>query len=212
MGIHVFENKQLEKIIKEIPFVVFDTYRDNKDMDFVVTDDFNGSYKAVKYMIGLNHKRIAYLSYPKIYTGQERLKGYKQALVDNNIDVDDKLIIESGALEENGYNTTKILLNKKNLPTGIFAFNDPVAWGAYKAIKEKGLKIPDDISLIGYADLPQSSLMDVPLTTVRQPRHKIGNVITERIIGRIEGKIKNNESNKVIVKTELVVRQSTRKL
>ena len=149
-----------------IPVIAFDRFFDNLNCPLVVTDNKNGAKDVVEYLISLGHTRIACISgsLAKLYS--ERLDGYKQALKENGISYDEKLVRNGDYRYESGYVLTKELLREH--PTAIFVCNDMMAYGAYKAIEEQGMSIPEDISVVGFDDLMFSSLLSVPLTTVSQ--------------------------------------------
>ncbi|MCM1289649.1 MAG: LacI family transcriptional regulator [Corallococcus sp.] len=149
-----------------VPVIAFDRSFDNLKCPLVVTDNKNGAKDIVEYLIGLGHKRIACISGSNARLYSERLDGYKQALSENGIEYDGNLVRNGDYRYESGYLLTKELLCEK--PTAIFVCNDMMAYGAYKAIEENGLSVPDDISVVGFDDLMFSSLLSVPLTTVRQ--------------------------------------------
>lgn len=149
-----------------IPVIAFDRFFDNLNCPLVVTDNKNGAKDIVEYLISLGHTRIACISGSNAKLYSERLDGYMQALSENGIAYDQKLVRNGDYRYESGYLLTKELLLEK--PTAIFVCNDMMAYGAYKAIEENGMSIPDDISVVGFDDLMFSSLLSVPLTTVRQ--------------------------------------------
>lgn len=149
-----------------IPVIAFDRAFDNLRCPLVVTDNKGGAKDIVEYLISLGHTRIACISGSNAKLYSERLDGYMQALSENGIAYDKKLVRNGDYRYESGYQLTKELLREK--PTAIFVCNDMMAYGAYKAIEENGLSIPDDVSVVGFDDLMFSSLLSVPLTTVRQ--------------------------------------------
>lgn len=149
-----------------IPVIAFDRAFDNLDCPLVVTDNKNGAKDIVEYLISLGHTRIACISGSNAKLYSERLDGYMQALSENGITYDKNLVRNGDYRYESGYTLTKELLDEK--PTAIFVCNDMMAYGAYKAIEENGMSIPDDVSVVGFDDLMFSSLLSVPLTTVRQ--------------------------------------------
>ncbi|MBU0478805.1 GntR family transcriptional regulator [bacterium] len=197
---------------KHIPIVLVDRYFPHlaSVIDYVVSDNEGGAYKAVEYLIKLGHKKIAHITGLHHYTSiEDRIKGYKKALLDNKIKVDEALI-KRGASTENwvkvGYNLTSQLFEDNTKFTAIFANNDSTAIGAIKAIKENGLNVPEDISVIGFDDNPQASLLEVPLTTVAQLRYDIGTKAAQILLDKIEGKLKAPQH--VVLKTKLIIRKS----
>ena len=204
-------NKELEeKLNIKVPIVSLDRNVYFKGIvGKIEVDGFSGAYDAVTYLIKLGHKKIMLLSgqlntKPSI----DRLEGYKEALFNNGIDFDDKLIIVGRYSSDFGYESMKSMTIDKDV-TAIFCANDLIAIGAMNALKEKGIRIPQDISIVGYDDIYISSLVTPPLTTVRQPSYEIGYMAIETLINILEGK--NTLSNKVEVKLELIIRESTSK-
>ena len=133
------------------------------------------AYDATNYLIKLGHKKIGIISSPqKIKIFQNRLKGYKQSLVDNNIEYRKDFVVEGEESIESGYRTIKELLTKVDDFTAIFAMCDFMAFGVYRYCQEKNIKIPDDISVISIDDIYTSALITPPLTTMAQQKYEIG--------------------------------------
>lgn len=193
----------------KVPFVLIDKYIDGLECNYVGTDDRGGAYEAVTHLIKLGHKRIAYISGPRnASSNQARLQGYHKALIDNNITPDRDLVAGDGFLEEDGHMAGKTLLElaSKKRPTAIFAVTDLCAFGALQTIKEKGLRVPEDMAIVGFADVKTASIATVSLTTVRQPAREIG----EQAVQILLEEIKNGTGGikKVVLKPELVIRKS----
>lgn len=169
-----------------VPVIAFDRFFDNLKCPLVVTDNKSGARDIVEYLISLGHRRIACISGSNSQLYSERLDGYMQALSENGIDYDKNLVRNGDYRYESGYNLTKELLCAK--PTAIFACNDMMAYGAYKAIEENGMSIPEDISIVGFDDLMFSSLLSVPLTTVRQDVAGMCEKICSLTLDAIHGK------------------------
>lgn len=132
-------------------------------------DNFNGAYQATKYLISLGHTKIAHITgYAGQFSTVERLGGYQKALADSGINLDSALIGKGNYLRGGGYAATKKLLEESN-PTAIFYANDSMAVGGMRAIFEKGMKVPDDISVVGFDDIEIASFLQPTLTTVRLP-------------------------------------------
>jgi len=147
-----------------LPIVIFDCLEPT-DLDYITTDRAKGSYEAVNYLIKLGHKKIAYAGTSESPGIWSKLTGFKKALLDNNISLDNNMIIESRGTETAGYRVMKAMLKRKERPSAILAHNDLAAIGMMKAIKQAGLKIPEDFSIIGYDGIESSLYTEVPLTT-----------------------------------------------
>lgn len=168
-----------------VPVIAFDRFFDNLKCPLVVTDNKKGAKDIVEYLISLGHKRIACISGSNARLYSERLDGYMQALSENGIAYDEKLVRSGDYRFESGYALTKELLKER--PTAIFVCNDTMAYGAYKAIEENGMIIPNDISVVGFDDLMFSSLLSVPLTTVRQDIEGMCEKICELTLDALHG-------------------------
>ena len=137
----------------------------------------------------------------------DRLQGYKAALADCGIPLREEWVIEGDYQQQTGYESTKRLLQSADpRPTAIFASNDLSAFGALDAARECGLRIPDDISIIGFDDIPQSSVIYPKLTTVRQPLEQMGIVAAQMLLAQIENP--GHTPQRVALPTQLVIRDS----
>ncbi len=197
---------------QKIPFIFFDrTFNDNNfETSMVVVDDFEGAQIAVEHLIKKGYQRIAHLAGPEfIPISRERLDGYKSALKKYNIRYDKQLVIHGGFNEEDGIIGFQKILQLKKMPDAIFAVNDPVAIGAFMQIKQNGLKIPDDIALIGFSDNPVMSLIEPAVTTVKQPMYEIGQTAAKLLLEQIENDKGTFKPREEVLKTELIIREST---
>ncbi len=207
------ENLTILQELKEekFPFVLIDRHYQGENFNCVLTNDEEAAFEAVDYLISLGHKRIGYIAGPSsCSTSKERFSGYKKALIKSKIPFEEELVIGNGFNEEDGYKAMKRFFQLKELPTAIFCINDPAAIGTFKAIKEKGLNIPDDISLIGFANLSPTEILEIPLTTVNQPKHQMGEVACKRLLEIIEKK--DTKPKKIILESKLIIRSSTKRL
>ncbi len=188
------------------PFVVWGAHRPGQKYCTVGSDNKNGAYMAVKHLIDTGHRRIAFFGnsiYPEI---EQRLEGYKQALSEAGIVLDEDLIITTGFSSRDGYaNTRDALLGKKLSFDAIFTVSDAIAMGAIKQLGEKNLRVPDDVAVSGYDDIPISAFCTPALTTVRQNTEEAGHHLVKCLMDQLSGK----EAESVILDTELIVRQSS---
>ncbi|MEX0720368.1 MAG: LacI family DNA-binding transcriptional regulator [Balneolaceae bacterium] len=189
--------------------VFFDRCVENIGASCVSVNDETSSYQITQHLIEHGYKSIAHLHGPnKVSVGRERLKGFKKALEDNELQVNDKWIVESGFRESGGYEAMNYILNlpKNEWPRGVVAVNDPAAFGAIKAIKEHGYSIPDDIAIVGFSDDIRAELLPCPLTTIRQPAFTLGKKAAEKLIKTIENEDEPIENIQIV--TEMIVRSS----
>lgn len=183
----------LELKADDVPVVLLVRNIDYK-VDAVVIDNFKASYRATKYLLELGHRDIALINgNPKLSLYSERLEGYKKALVDSGITIDESLIVRGIEGMEEAYIATKELFKGGVSPDAILATSDPKAYGIMGALKERGLSIPEDIALMGFDNLEMSRFMDPPLTTVSQPWYEMGVTSMNRLLELIDnGKVKGN--------------------
>lgn len=193
-----------------VPIVFFDRVCENIEASKVVVDDYKGAFNATQHLIDCGYRRIAHLAGTQdIFIGRERFRGYRDALKHNEISFDPNLVVFCGFNEEDGVSAIDQLLSQyQTLPDAIFAVTDPVAIGTFLRLRLLNYKIPDDIGIVGFSDNPIASLIDPPLTTVRQPAYEIGKSAAEILLDHIE----NNSTEIVhkVLKTELIVRKSTK--
>ena len=213
-GLLIISLEKETEVIKKIdtlklPTVVINQKINLPNVSYVATDDCNGGMKAVQHLLDLNHTKIALLGgTPKFYTSIERRQGYEQALQNAGIAIDPELILVGNFDKQKGYETIKALLEKRSDVTAIFAANDVMALGAYQAIKEKGLCIPDDISVVGFDNQEFCDLVDPPLTTIRKHRRVMGEKAADIILENIE---QTGSVQQVTLQTDLIIRKSTQK-
>ena len=189
-----------------IPFMILGRHFDNLNVDEVYNDEIKGGYIATNYLIEKGHKDIVMLNgYLFKSPAKMRLEGYKKALFDAHIEYKKEHVIIGDIDFYDGYKAIYKLIEKKKRFTSIFAYNDMLALGAIKALHEKGIKVPEDVLVIGYDDILFASISNPPLTTVRLDKRKMGAISFELLMERIEGR---KEAKKKILDVELVIRQS----
>ena len=188
-----------------IPFVVVGRDFENIEVDAIYNDEVKGGFLATEYLIKKGHKRIALINgflYKSPAKG--RSEGYKKALNKYRIPLDESLISVGDINIEDGHERTKQMLEKDLNFTAIFVYNDMMAFGAMQAIKEKGLRIPEDIGLVGYDDIPFSSLISPALTTIRLKKQELGIESVKLLLSRINGNRK--KTKKIMLDVELITR------
>jgi DNA-binding LacI/PurR family transcriptional regulator len=172
----------------------------------VETDDVTGSYLITRHLLELGHTQIAFLSGSNAAPwAQERLEGYRRALREAQIEPDDRLIFSAGATIEEGEKAALQALNESASMSAFQAANDLVAIGAATVLLNQGVKIPQDLSVTGFGNIPMSEHFRVPLTTVRQPKLRLGVAATEIMLKLRRGE--RPESRRLA--TEIIVRAST---
>jgi len=172
----------------------------------VEIEELVASYNATQHLLKLGHKRIAYLTGPPTAPwAHERFEGYRRALREAGLDVDDKLVFQSGSTIEDGTNAALQMLNEGCRATAVQAVSDLVAIGCANALLSQGLKIPDDISLVGFGNILTAEHFQVPLTTVRQPKFRLGIAAVDMMMGLIRGEKVQTKR----LPAELIERKST---
>jgi LacI family transcriptional regulator len=193
----------------DFPFVVIDPrYVVGEGVPSVGAAHSAGAKAGVDHLISLGHTRIAAITGPVDWCAtQYRIDGYHASMASAGILARPEWIVESDYLISGGYHAARQLLRLPELPTAIFAFNDNMAVGTMRAIREAGLRIPDDISLIGFDDLEIAAIVTPPLTTVRQPLEEMGRMAANLLTRLIDGQ--RVEALRVDLETRLVMREST---
>jgi LacI family transcriptional regulator len=196
------------------PIVFYDRSYHDPNCNSVTVDDYVGAKEAVQHLINGGSKTIAHISSAyNTKIAQERLRGYRDALLENNIEFTEDLTIqcENGNVED-GKSAMMQLLKRSPRPDGVFTNNDLLGMGAMATIKSSGLKIPNDIAVVGFSDWAYSELMEPPLSSVHQPGFEMGQEATRMLIKMIELKDKRVEGirpESKILKTRLVARASS---
>ncbi|MBN1780609.1 LacI family DNA-binding transcriptional regulator [bacterium] len=203
----------LQLVDKDIPIVFFDRGCDEIPVSQVVVDDYDGAYQLVRHLIDTGYRRIAHLAGPEYLSiGKQRLDGYRDALKEAGMPFDPALVVTGGLNEEDGLSGFNRLQEQcPQFPDAIFAVTDPVAYGVFQRLREHRYRIPDDVALAGFSDSNIASLLDPPLTTVRQPTYEIGQEAMNVLHRLIQQKQRTYRLKKYVLKTELVVRESTLK-
>lgn len=197
---------------KEFPYVLVD-YRSEDERDSsVICNNFRGAYRAVEHLWELGHRRIACITGPEdTHSGQERLKGYQQALTDKGLPIDPALIARSDFMQLGGFQAAGRLFDSlMEAPTAVFACSDLMALGCIDAARARGLRVPDDLSVVGFDDIPQASYLHLPLTTVHQPLAEMGRIATRMLLDKIQNP--DQLPQKIELPTTLVIRQTTKSL
>lgn len=195
------------------PLVFFDRHIDIPGNSNVVIDDFQGGFDATEHLILQGCKKIAHFSGPQeleIY--KNRYKGYKSALEKHNIELDNNLVISSKLMEIDGIESAKKLLSQPIPIDGIFSANDTAAISALQYLKGEGIKIPEDIAIVGFSNEPISSVIEPSLTTIDQPGFEMGKIAANLLLAQINDKPGTVVAETIILKPVLIKRNSSNKL
>ncbi len=191
--------------------VLVDRVYSGIDVDFVATDHYEGAVGLTEYLIASGHRKIAVLRGPgMLFPDIERYRGFSDAMKKNNIEVFSRYVHNCEFMEERAFAAVSRLLSDLDPPTVIFSFNSLMTIGAIKATASLGLKIPGDVSLVGYDEIPGSEIFTPGITHVRQPIEELGRNATRILISKIENPKQKVRQN-IFLKPELVIRESCAK-
>lgn len=189
----------------EVPVILAGHYGELENYSYVAIDNVRAMANVVQHLISLGRKRIATITGPlNVTDGLDRLEGYRQTLQARGYSVDEELIVEGDFTEMTGYYAAKRLIAQN--VDAIAAANDATAIGALRAIRDAGLSVPEDIAVTGFDNTADSARTTPPLTTVRQPLSAFGRKLVEQLVEQIENP--HGHLNKIVLDTELVIRQS----
>lgn len=177
----------------------------------VLVDDFAGGYTATSHLIELGHRDIAIIAENiSVSSSKERVRGYRHALEENGLLFDDQLVVLSEFSVETGRKVSREILSEARRPTAIFACNDLLAIGAMQAAKELNIKIPDELSIVGFDNTILATITDPPMTTIAQPIQAMGRQVVDLITQEINEE--HEVKQRVVLLPELIVRQSTKRI
>jgi len=197
--------QEVSDVIGNFPAVLVEN-ESTASLPSVNVDQMYGAYEITKHLINLGHKTIAHISGPKDwYESEKRLQGFKKALKEKKLE--DSLVWEGDWSASSGYNAAKKIVKNQKI-SALFAGNDAMALGALKAISEAGLKVPENLSLVGFDDLPESQFFTPSLTTARQDFTEVGEQALAILLGLINRK---KARMNVAIKPEILIRESSAK-
>ena len=195
-----------------LPLVVLNRHIEANNIIRILSDDKSGAYKITSHLVENGHQKIAIIEGKESFkTNQQRKEGFMEALSNHQISFNPALSVKGNYDLSSGYSAMKKLLNLKDKFTAVFCFNDDMAVGAMKAIAEKNLRIPEDISIVGFDDSGYAPFLNPALTTVKRPIGKISIDGAKKLLDIIQNN-KISQSQEYHVKTELVIRDSVQKI
>ncbi len=209
--------KSIENIFKikdrNVPLALFDCKIDDLNADYILVDNEAGTMEAVNYLIDQGHKKIVYIGgNPYDSNNQLRYAGYRNSLSLASLSIPDHYVKHGNYSFKHGYEAAIELLRSNNVPTAFFAANNRIMLGVCKGILDCGLQIPDDISIIGFDDFETATMLPSPLTVIRQPLQEMALNAVDLLLTRIDNKTNNIPYVTSMLKTEFVLRNSTRKI
>ncbi len=193
------------QLAPDMPFVFIGRPSQAEGINYVDVDNLQGGYLATCHLMDLGHRRIATIGSNRNASGEDRVTGYRRALSERSLPFDERLVTFGDYSLESGYAAMQSLLPYK--PEAVFVASDTMALGALRALREGGLRVPQDIALVSHDDLPPAILADPPLTTVQQPIARTGQLAVKRL-AEIIAQGGNAPAEKTILSVKLVVRES----
>jgi DNA-binding LacI/PurR family transcriptional regulator len=198
----------------QYPFVLLEDVR-GLPASVVSIDNVRAAELGVRYLLNHGHRRIVHLSGPRYSKHtRDRVRGVRKAFSESSIQFTEDVILPTGARIEDGYKQAKAFFgdrSEEDFPTGVTCFNDLVAMGAMRGIEDTGLDVPGDVSVIGCDDIQPTQYLSVPLTTVRAPKRRMGQVAAKLLLRQMETD-ESVASKQVVLESELIVRDSTEPL
>jgi LacI family transcriptional regulator len=192
----------------DVPIVAIDPHTGRADLPTVESDSYHGSLDAMEYLLGLGHRRIGFLAgRPDLRSAAARDAGYRKSLRDAGIDIDPALVRNGMYLLETARDEARVMLSNPRRPSAVFCANDMSAIALMEVAGELGIRVPDDLSVVGFDDVPEAARVSPGLTTVRQPMRRLGALAAEYVTGLLAGE--QPPSLHVQLPTKLVVRGST---
>jgi LacI family transcriptional regulator len=193
-----------------IPLILFDRTNDELEVSHVVIDDYLGGYKATEHLIQQGCRRIAHFTnIRKISIYKERLRGYREALLNYGLPYNEELVVESNLQLEDGRNSMQQLLALKELPDAVFSSSAYGAMGALQVLKEKEVKVPEQVALVAFSNEPFTSFTDPALSTVDQHSMRMGNAAAQIFLEEISSENEKFIPQKIVLKPELIIRASS---
>ncbi|WP_226654869.1 LacI family DNA-binding transcriptional regulator [Pseudalkalibacillus hwajinpoensis] len=201
------DNDVITDIADRYPVVLTSDFIEGLNVPTVAIDNISSSREAVEHLLRLGHCRIGMITGPlNSLLSRDRLKGYRQALLANDIAIESVLIQEGDHTYESGYNQMNKFLALEKPPTAIFAANDSMAMGAIKAVKDQNMKVPEDVAVVGFDNIQFSEIFEPALTTIAQPLIEMGKQSMELLLKQIKGD--SLKKKQLVLDTKLIIRDS----
>jgi LacI family transcriptional regulator len=198
---------------KNIPVIFFDRVEQHESCTNILIDNRQAAYDATQHLIQQGSSRIVHITAtPKRNVYVDRLHGYKQALTDHNIPFREELIIINNLSFEAGADAADKITRMDPMPDGIFVANDNCAVGCMVPLKQAGIRIPEDIAIVGFNNDPVSKVVEPNLTTINYPGYEMGEVAARNLINHLNGTAPINTTNRIILRSDLHIRDSSKRL
>ena len=195
---------------KKIPLIFFDRTSDKTEGTSIQINNFRAAYEATTHLISQGYTRIVHITAtPKRNVYVDRLQGYKQALADQRIAFREDYVIVGNLSQEAGTDAAARILEMRPMPDAVFVANDNCAVGCMTALKQAGIRIPDDIAFVGFNNDPVSTVIEPNLTTVNYPGYEMGQIAARNLIDHLNGASSIHSTNTIILRSELMIRESS---
>src|SRR2546423_14684439 len=197
---------------KNIPLIFFDRVEQHERCTNILIDNRKAAYEATRHLIEQGCRKIVHLTAtPKRNVYIDRLQGYKKALADHQIEFKEEYVIVNNLSQEAGSEAAEMIRQMDPMPDGVFAANDNCAVGCMIALKQAGIRIPEDIAFVGFNNDPVSKVVEPNLTTINYPGYEMGEVTARNLINHLNGTAMMHATNTIILRSDLVIRASSRK-
>jgi len=194
-----------------VPFFILNAKSEDPGISWIDSDNRLGGYMATRYLLGLGHRRFLVLSSNRVQGTRDRLEGFKQAVAEKGLSLSDQILLGDAAFREDGYRLVGEFIRERGvaaLPSAIVAVNDTTAIGAMECLFEHGVRIPQDVSIIGYDDIYLAPITRVPLTTVHQSKFRMGEIAARGLLEMLQRGQAPEEGHHFLIHPKLVVRES----
>lgn len=200
--------EQADAVKVDFPIITVGNKNSITEENYVVIDDEKGGYIATSHLIENGCRSILFIGgQENVLSNKDRLRGYKKALSDNNIEIQESNIYSRNFKRESGYMTLKEIMQSQKMPDGIFAGNDILALGIIQAITESGFKIPEDIKVVGFDDIIYMQLPEISLTTIIQPKYEMGVLAAKMLLSKIKNP--NVKIDNIILEPHIAIRRTS---
>ena len=192
------------------PFFILNSRSEDKEVSWIDSDNFEGALMATRYLLELGHRRFLCIRHMAIDGSRLRFEGFKKAIEEAGLKMSDQVILGDARSRRDGYELASRLLDTRdrgNIPTAVIAVNDTVAIGVIEAVLKKGMRIPEDVSIIGYDDINIAGLVRVPLTTIHQPKYRMGEMAASQLVDKIE-RAERGVARQFLIQPKLIERDS----
>jgi LacI family transcriptional regulator len=197
---------------KNIPVIFFDRVMEHENSTSILIDNRQAAYNATNHLIEQGCKKIVHITAPTLQNVyRDRLKGYKEALSKHKIKFKEEYIIVTNMSQEAGAEAAEAILQMNPLPDGVFVSNDSCAVGCMLAMKQKGIRIPEDIAFVGFNNDAISKVIEPNLTTINYSGYEMGQTAARQLINHFNGAAPINSTNTIVLRSELIIRSSSLK-